>query len=132
VRNTMRQRLRSEQGFTLIELVVTMLILLILTAVAVPSYLGFRERANNSAAGADLRAAMPSVEAYHSDHATYAGMTVAKLKASYDQSLSASVISFGTLSVSTYCVMATSPNDSTKTAAKAGPDAPIVIGATCP
>ena len=132
MRNTMRQRLKSDQGFTLIELVVVMLILLILSAIVVPSYLGFRERANSSAAGADLRAAISSVEAWHSDHATYAGMTVAKLKASYDQSLSASILSFGTLSATTYCVMATSPNDSTKTAAKAGPDAPIVIGATCP
>jgi type IV pilus assembly protein PilA len=128
----MRQRLTSEQGFTLIELVVTMLILLILTAVAVPSYLGFRERANKSAAGADVRSAVASVEAFHSDNGTYAGMTVAKLKASYDLSLDASIISFGTLSTTTYCVMAKAPNDSTKTAAKAGPDAPIVIGATCP
>jgi len=132
VRNTMRKRLRSEQGFTLIELVVVMLILIILTAIVVPSYLGFRERANKSAAGADVRSAVASVEAWHSDHGTYSGMTVAALRASYDLSLSASVISLGTLSTTTYCVMAKSPNDSTKTAAKAGPDAPIVIGATCP
>ena len=132
MRNTMRKRLRSEQGFTLIELVVVMLILIILTAIVVPSYLGFRERANKSAAGADVRSAVASVEAWHSDHGTYSGMTVAALRASYDLSLSASVISLGTLSTTTYCVMAKSPNDSTKTAAKAGPDAPIVIGATCP
>ena len=132
MRNTMRKRLRSEQGFTLIELVVVMLILIILTAIVVPSYLGFRERANKSAAGADVRSAVASVEAWHSDHGTYSGMTVAALRASYDLSLSASDISLGTLSPTTYCVMAKSPNDSTKTAAKAGPDAPIVIGATCP
>jgi hypothetical protein len=59
-------------------------------------------------------------------------MTVAALKASYDQSLNASIISLGTLSATTYCVMAKSPNDPTKTAAKAGPEAPIVIGASCP
>jgi prepilin-type N-terminal cleavage/methylation domain-containing protein len=126
------QRLRSEKGFTLIELVVVMAILLILTAVAVPSYLGFADRANKNAAGADLRAAVDSVEAWHSDHGTYAGMTVAALQASYDQSLNASIVSLGTLSATTYCVMAKSPNDLTKTAAKAGPSAPIVIGASCP
>jgi prepilin-type N-terminal cleavage/methylation domain-containing protein len=132
VRSDMRQRLRSEKGFTLIELVVVMAILLILTAVAVPSYLGFADRANKNAAGADLRAAVDSVEAWHSDHGTYAGMTVAALQASYDQSLNASIVSLGTLSATTYCVMAKSPNDPTKTAAKAGPSAPIVIGASCP
>jgi prepilin-type N-terminal cleavage/methylation domain-containing protein len=132
VRSNMRQRLRSEKGFTLIELVVVMAVLLILAALVIPSYLGFGDRANKNAAGADLRAAVSSVEAWHLDHGTYAGMTVAALKASYDQSLNASIVSLGTLSGTTYCVMAKSPNDSTKTAAKAGPSAPITIGATCP
>ena len=128
----LRKRLRSEKGFTLIELLVVMIILAILTAIAIPSYLSFRDRANKSAAGADLRAAVPSVEAFFSDHGTYAGMTVAGLKASYDQSLNPSIISLGTLSATTYCVQAKSPSDQTKTAAKNGPSAQIVIGATCP
>jgi type IV pilus assembly protein PilA len=130
--NTLRKRLRSEKGFTLIELLVVMIILAILTAIAIPSYLSFRDRANNSAAGADLRAAIPSVEAWFSDHGTYAGMTVASLRADYDQSISPSIITLGTLSDTTYCVQATSPNDTTKTAAKAGPSAQIAIGTTCP
>jgi len=130
--DTLRKRLRSEKGFTLIELLVVMIILAILMAVAIPSYLSFRDRANKSAAGADLRAAIPSVEAYFSDHGTYAGMTVAGLKASYDQSISPSIITLASLSATTYCVKATSPNDATKTASKKGPSAQIVIGGTCP
>ena len=66
-----RQQLRREHGFTLIELVLVMLILSVLTAVAVPSYLHFGDRANKNAAAADLRAAVSSVEAWHSDHGTY-------------------------------------------------------------
>ena len=65
MRNTMRHRLAGEKGFTLIELLVVMVILAILTAIAIPSYLSFRDRANKTAAGADLRAAIPSVEAYY-------------------------------------------------------------------
>jgi type IV pilus assembly protein PilA len=130
--DTLRKRLRSEKGFTLIELLVVMIILAILMAVAIPSYLSFRDRANRSAAGADLRAAIPSVEAYFSDNGTYSGMTVGILQASYDQSIDPSIISLGTLGATTYCIEAVSPNDNTKTAAKNGPNAKIVLDTTCP
>ena len=88
----LQKRLRSEKGFTLIELLVVMIILAILTAIAIPSYLSFRDRANKSAAAADLRSAIPSVEAWFADNGKYDGMTAAALQASYDQSISPSII----------------------------------------
>jgi prepilin-type N-terminal cleavage/methylation domain-containing protein len=82
----LRQRLQREDGFTLIELLVVIVIIGILLAIAVPSYLGFKDRANQRAASSDVRSAVPSAEAYYADHGDYNLMTVALLKG-YDQGL---------------------------------------------
>ena len=104
--STLRKRLRREEkGFTLIELLVVVIILGILTAIAVPSYLSFRGRAQSSANKANVRSIIPSVEAYYTDNNTYS-MTLALLKSGYDQALDVSSYRLPSLTDTGYCVQA--------------------------
>src|SRR5450631_2446760 len=78
----LRQRSKDEGGFTLIELLVVILIIGILAAIAIPSFLNQRGKAQDSAAKVQARTAETAAETYATDHnGEYTGMTVAELQA---------------------------------------------------
>ncbi len=78
-----RQRLlrRSQSGFTLIELLIIIIIIAILAAIAIPTYLGTRVRAQDTAALTLVRNALTVVESASVDERDYTAITAADLKA---------------------------------------------------
>ena len=80
-----RGALKSESGFTLIELLVVLIIIGVLLAIAIPSYLGFQKKAQQTAAASDVRQAIPDAVAYYSDNNNYTGLNVAALQKGYDE-----------------------------------------------
>lgn len=79
---SLRQRLdREDDGFTLIELMVVVLIIAILIAIAIPTFLGVQNRAKDRAAQSNLRNALTAAKTIATDDAgEFDTVTVAALQ----------------------------------------------------
>jgi prepilin-type N-terminal cleavage/methylation domain-containing protein len=99
-----QRRLAGEEGFTLVELTIVLLILGILLTIAVPSYLSFKDRSYKTAAKADVAQVLRSVVSYGADNypnsandpdpatstsdSGYLGLDLAPIATKYDASVS--------------------------------------------
>ena len=77
----LRRRAEDEKGFTLIELLVVILIIGILAAIAIPSFLNQKTKATDASAKELARTSQTAAETYSTDHnGSYAGMTASALQ----------------------------------------------------
>ena len=138
MRSPLRHRLiHEESGYTLIELLTVLIVLGILLAIAVPSYLGLKDRTNKAAAKANLRNDVPAVIQYASDNSPnstndpdadptdsgYTGLTENLLQLHYDPTLDTSKV-YATPFGAGYCLYTWVD---AWTASQAGPSGPINV-----
>jgi type IV pilus assembly protein PilA len=126
--STSHNRIGNERkGLTLIEFLVVAIILGIVAAIAIPSYLSFRARADRNANKASVRSIIPAIEAYHAEKKSYSGMTLTVLQTKYDQALDPSKYALEAVTGTGYCVQSPRGDDS-NAYRKAGPEAGVVRG----
>ena len=65
------KRIREKKGFTLIELLIVIIILAVLAAIAVPTYLTMRDRAREAGTEAEMANIATALELYHADTEAY-------------------------------------------------------------
>jgi type IV pilus assembly protein PilA len=113
---------RDDEGFTLIELMVVVLIIAILIAIAIPTFLGARQRAQDRAAQSNVRNAFTAEKTFYTDSQAYsetiADLTAIEPSLTYTQS-AASLASSGNIvyvNVST----STTTNDTVVLGAQSG------------
>ncbi|MHB1488017.1 MAG: prepilin-type N-terminal cleavage/methylation domain-containing protein [Acidimicrobiales bacterium] len=81
IRTILAKRQDEEEGFTLIELMVVVLIIAILIAIAIPTFLGAKNTANDRAVQANLRNALTNADSIYADTQDYSVITAASLTA---------------------------------------------------
>ncbi len=115
--HSLRRRAEDEKGFTLIELLVVILIIGILAAIAIPTFLNQKSKANDAAAESLARNAATAMETYATNNnGSYANVNLAALNSitpalNITSNTTQAYLSSASGDTTSYTITAASPTD---------------------
>jgi type IV pilus assembly protein PilE len=105
-----RHYMKTQQGFTLIELMIVMVVIAILTAVALPSYTKYVTRGRIPDATSNLATLRVKMEQYYQDNRTYIGGPGCVIDTTTSKYFDFGCPGAGAATATTYIITATGKN----------------------